>query len=134
MGRQAPGASFCFRLQHAEVELAQNEEVDPVAEGIAANLEVFLSVKVGLSAAGMDAILGDDGAVPGLAGARTEAGCVEISQWQILLGGNVSDDCINRLHRFVVTAPRRNGVEDRHTICLEAFLDDDLQSCTVTGG
>ena len=61
-------------FKHTEMELAEDQEVDPVAQGVAAGLEVGLRIEVGLAAAGMHAVLGNDRAIPRVAGANTQAG------------------------------------------------------------
>ena len=67
--------SISFRLvfKHAKVKPAQDKEIHPVAQGVAAGFQVDLRIEIGLAAAGVDAVLGNYRAVPGVVRACAQA-------------------------------------------------------------
>ena len=67
-------------FKHTKVKPAQDKEIYPVAQGVAAGFQVDLRIEIGLAAAGVDAVLGNYRAVPGVPRACAQAGGVIIGQ------------------------------------------------------
>ena len=88
------------------MELAQNEEVVPVAHGVAAGFQIDLRIEIGLTAAGVDAVLGNYRAVPSISRAHAQAGGMIISQRQVVLESVRADDLVDP-----PSPPRRVRVE-----------------------
>lgn len=57
-------SDLSFFVEHVEVNLPEDQEIYPVAQGVAAIAHVVLGVLVRLAAAGMDAVAGDHRTVP----------------------------------------------------------------------
>ena len=79
------------------MHFAQSEEGYPVANRVAAGLQVLSGIDARLATTGMDALGGEDCVVPGIARPQTQAGGIVVDQRNLLLPRDPVDNLIGFL-------------------------------------